>query len=137
MLTEIHQCYDLLNINRDDQAGFRLDTLATHNRHATLCMGKEPPLTTKTDYVNKYTSTIQTTYNFSGTNTTAEIYAGIVKAVPLHHKNPAQHAADMDVMDTYQEIKPAYFNHITDERKSKVCIRVDGGHEEGPCHLVD
>lgn len=32
---------DILNVNRDDQAGFRLDTLATHSKHATLyCTGR-------------------------------------------------------------------------------------------------
>ena len=52
---------DILTINRDDQAGFRLDTLATHSKHATLCISEEAPLTTKSDYVNKYPSTLQTT----------------------------------------------------------------------------
>ena len=87
---------DILNINRDDQAGFRLDTLAKHNKRATLCIAEEVPVTTKSDYVNKYPSTLQTTsYNFLGTGTTAEICAGIVKAVPLHNKNPAQHFNDL------------------------------------------
>ena len=45
---------DIINMNRDDQAGFRLDTLATHNKQATLCIQDSVPLTTKTDYVNKY-----------------------------------------------------------------------------------
>ena len=31
-------------------------------------------------------------------------------------------------------MEPAFFNHITGERKSKVCVRVDGGHDEGPSH---
>ena len=126
---------DIININRDDQAGFRLDTLATHNKQATLCIQDSVPLTTKTDYVNKYPSTLQTTsYNFSSTGTTAEICAGIVKAIPLHQKNPAQHAHDLNVIETYSEVEPAFFNHITGERKSKVCVRVDGGHDEGPSH---
>ena len=126
---------DIININRDDQAGFRLDTLATHNKQATLCIQDSVPLTTKTDYVNKYQSTLQTTsYNFSSTGTTAEICAGIVKAIPLHQKNPAQHAHDLNVIETYSEVEPAFFNHITGERKSKVCVRVDGGHDEGPSH---
>ena len=111
---------DIINKNRDDQAGFRLDTLATHNKQATLCMKDGVPLTTKTDYVNKYPSTFQTTsYNFSSTDTTAEVCAGIVKAVLLHQKNPAQHADE-----TYPEVKPAFFNHVTGKRNSKVCIQV-------------
>lgn len=114
---------DILNINRDDQAGFRLDTLATHNKHATLCIADEVPLTTKTDYVNPYPSTLQTTsYNFLGTETTGEICAGIVKAVPLHSKNPAQHAHDLDVIETYEDVRLAFFNPVNGNRKSKVCI---------------
>ena len=126
---------NIININRDDQAGFRLDTLATHNKQATLCMQDGVTLTTKADYVNKYPSTLQTTsYNFSSTGTTAEICAGIVKDVPLHQKNLAQHAHDLNVIETYPEVEPAFVNHITGKRKSKVCIRVDGGHDEGPSH---
>lgn len=126
---------DILNINRDDQAGFRLDTLATHNKRATLCIAEEVPLTTKSDYVNKYPSTLQTTsYNFLGTGTTAEICAGVVKAVPLHSKNPAQHFNDLNEIETYLDVQPAFFNCLSGERKTKVCVRVDGGHDEGPTH---
>ena len=126
---------DILNINRDDQAGFRLDTLATHNKRATLCIAEEVPLTTKSDYVNKYPSTLQTTsYNFLGTGTTAEICAGVVKAVPLHSKNPAQHFNDLNEIETYLDVQPAFFNSLSGERKTKVCVRVDGGHDEGPTH---
>lgn len=126
---------DILNINQDDQAGFRLDTLATHNKRATLCIAEEVPLTTKSDYVNKYPSTLQTTsYNFLGTGTTAEICAGVVKAVPLHSKNPAQHFNDLNEIETYLDVQPAFFNCLSGERKTKVCVRVDGGHDEGPTH---
>lgn len=126
---------DILNINRDDQAGFRLDTLATHNKRATFCIAEEVPLTTKSDYVNKYPSTLQTTsYNFLGTGTTAEICAGVVKAVPLHSKNPAQHFNDLNKIETYLDVQPAFFNCLSGERKTKVCVRVDGGHDEGPTH---
>lgn len=76
---------NIMNLNRDDQAGFRLDTLATHSKHAFLCTS--PVLTTKTD------STLQTTsYNFTETANTGEMCTGVVKAVPIHYKNPAQHA---------------------------------------------
>ena len=100
---------DILNINRDDQAGFWLDTQSTHSEHATLCIAEEQPLTTKTDYVNSYPSTLQTTsYNFSGTETTSEVCAGIVKAVSLHSKNPAQHAHNLNVIEAYDGIKPVF-----------------------------
>ena len=57
---------DMININRDDSTGLRLDTLATCKQYATpIVQGKEV-LTTRTDYVNKYPSVLQTTsYNSS------------------------------------------------------------------------
>ena len=126
---------DILNINRDDQAGFRLDTLATHSKHATLCISEGEPLTTKSDYVNKYPSSLQTTsYNFLSTGTTAEICAGIGKATPLHSKNPAQHFHDLNAIETYPDVQSAFFNCLTGERKTKICVRVGGGHDEGPSH---
>ena len=48
----------LTNFGRDDQAGFGLDTMATHKLHATLCVKVFETTTTRTDYVNKYSSTI-------------------------------------------------------------------------------
>lgn len=64
----------IMNLGRDDQAGFRLDTTASHKQHATLCVRGNKPLTTRTDYTNKYPSTLQTTsYNFPSTNTTGEL----------------------------------------------------------------
>lgn len=109
-----------MNINRSiDQARFRLDTIATHNKKATLRLKDQVPLTTKTDYVNKYPSTLQTTsYNFSSTETTAEICAGIVKANPLHEKNPAQHAHDLNEIEKYPEVESAFFRD-NGERKKK------------------
>ena len=50
---------NILNVNRDDAAGFHLDTLASHNQYATPVIGQT--LTTYTHYVNKYTSILQTT----------------------------------------------------------------------------
>ena len=115
---------DILNIKRDDQAGFRLDTLATHSKHATICTSEEAPLTTKSDYVNKYPSSLQTTsYHFLSTGTTAEIFAGIVKTTPLHSKNPAQHFHDLNEIETYPDVQSAFFNCLTGERKTKICVR--------------
>ena len=52
-------------------------------------MGRQT--STRTDYVNKYSSTLQTTlYNFSATDTTTENRVGVVKAQPLHPKDPCQ-----------------------------------------------
>ena len=67
---------NFINIGRDDQAGFRLDTMATHKLQAMLCVKGKEHCTTRTDYVNKYSSTLQTTsYNFPATRNTGEICA--------------------------------------------------------------
>ena len=61
----------IVNINRDDAAAFRLDTLATNKQHPTPVVKGRDVLTTRTDYVNRYPSTLQTTsYNFTGTDNT-------------------------------------------------------------------
>ena len=71
---------NITNIGRDDQAGFRLHTMSTHKLHASLCVSGKESLTTQTDYVNNYPSTLQTTsYNFPATATTGEICAGVVR----------------------------------------------------------
>ena len=124
----------IFNVNRDDAAGFRLNTLATHNQYATPVASQT--LTTRTDYVNKYTSILQTTsYNFTGTNTTGELCAGVVKPSKVYPKNPAQHAADFKMIGSVEELKPAFTNHVTGSPKSVACIRVDGAGDEGPGHV--
>ena len=53
-------------VNRDDAAGFRLDTLTTCKQYMTPVVQGKYILTTHTDYVNKYPSVLQTTsYNFT------------------------------------------------------------------------
>ena len=85
----------ILNINRDNAAGFRLDTLTTHRLHrCPIVQGKEI-LMTRTDYVNSYPSILQTTsYNFTTSKTIPEVCAGVVKGAGVFLKNAAQHAAD-------------------------------------------
>lgn len=64
---------DVVNINRDDATGFRLDTLTTCKQYATPAVQGKDVLTTRTDYVNKYASVLQTTsYNFTGMRTTPD-----------------------------------------------------------------
>jgi hypothetical protein len=64
---------DKVILNRDDAAGFKLDTTYTHKQHKILAEASNPELTTRTDYVNKYASVLQTTsYLFMGTENTAE-----------------------------------------------------------------
>lgn len=127
--------HDIININRDDAAGFRLDTMATHHLHRTpMVQGKEAK-TTYTDYVNKYKSVLQTTsYHFTKTKTTGEICAGVVKPVGVYDKNPTQHSADLEMLETLPEVEPAFYNPLTGQRKLVECARVDGATDEGPSH---
>ena len=115
-------------INRDDQAGFRLDTTYTHKGRGVLC--EEMETTTRVDYVNTYSSILQTTsYHVMESNTTPQACAGIVKAQYVYPKNPAQHAADMRMLENHFE----FCDHLKD--KEFDCIRVDGAHDENPTGL--
>ena len=126
---------NILNLGRDDQSGFRLDTMGTHKLHGNLCVKGKEPLTTKTDYVNSYPSTLQvTSYNFPETESVAEVCVGVVKAPGLHKKNAAQHVADLEMLKTKDELRPVFFDAETNLPKEVECIRVDGGHDEGPSH---
>ncbi len=80
-MIQLNDGLNVVNLGRDDQAGFRLDTMATHKLQKTLCVRGNETLTTYTDYVTKYPSTLQTSsYNFAQTSTTGELCAGVVKA---------------------------------------------------------
>ena len=126
---------NIMDLNKDDAAGFRLNTMSTCSMHPTLSVDGGP-LTTRTDYRPKEACVIQvTTYNFSDTKTTGEICAGVVKAFPVHMKNPTQHFFDLMHLEEEAETKPAMINPVTDERKRTEAIRVDGGADEGPMHL--
>lgn len=127
---------DILNINRDDASGFRLDTLATNKQHATPVVQKCEVLTTRTDFVNSYPSTLQVmSYNFTETATTSEVCVGVVKApVGVHYKNPCQHASDLKMLEKVKHLKPVFWNLETDTMKRVDCIRVDGASDEGPSH---
>ena len=122
-------------INRDDSTGFRLDTLATCKQYTTPVVRGKEVLTTRTDYVNKTPSTLQTTsYNFSKTTTTGEVCVGVVKAAKVHQKNPAQHIADLSMLESKDDLKPVFINPLTGLPKSVECVRVDGATDEGPAH---
>lgn len=123
----------LLLLNRDDQAGFRLDSTFTHKATPSLNVSNET-LTTHTDFLNKHTSQLQTTsYNFTRTSTTSEVCGGIVKASILHQKNPSQHAADLELVQSIEQFKPLFYKE--GNVKDIECIRVDGASDEGPGHL--
>ena len=122
----------IININRDDAAGFRLDTMATHR--TPMVQGSQTT-TTYTDYVNRYKSILQTTsYNFTKTDTTAELCAGVVKPTGVYPKNPMQHMCDLEMLEQKCELQSAFTNPFTGERKAIECIRVDGAGDEGPLH---
>ncbi|CAB3988493.1 Chromatin modification-related YNG2 [Paramuricea clavata] len=121
---------DKIILNRDDAAGFRLDTTYTHKQHRILSEAEKPELTTRTDFVNKYSSILQTTsYMFMGTDTTPEVCVGVVKPTMLYEKNPNQHAADFVMLHGIPELQSV----LTD--KPVECIRVDGATDEGPSHV--
>ena len=125
---------NIINVNRDDASGFRLDTLATHKQYGTPTLRGSEVLTTHTDYVNRYPSVLQTTsYNFTGTPTTVELCAGVVKATPLHSKNPAQHAADFEMLKSQEEFS-AVLRTPDNDPKTILCVRGDGASDEGPAH---
>jgi hypothetical protein len=112
---------DILKINRDDASGFRLDTLATQKQYALPTVSGRSVLTTHTDYVTKYPSVLQTTsYHFIKTGTTPEVCAGVVKANPVHSKNPGQHAADFAMLMKKEELYSMFYSP-SGQPKSIVC----------------
>ena len=99
---------DKVIFNRDDQAGFRLDTTYTHSQHKVLS-SEDQEVTTRTDFVNKYSSVLQTSsYLFMETGTNEERAAGIVKNHFSFQKNPSQHAADFKFLKTTQNSQIVY-----------------------------
>ena len=125
----------ILNINRDDAAGFRLDTLTSCKQYATPVVSGSEVLMTRTNFVNRYLSVLQTTsYNFTKTSTTADVCVGIVKAVPLHYKNPAQHFSDLVMLSETASLHPVFLQKSSGAPKQVDCIRVDGATDEGPRH---
>ena len=121
---------NIMNVGRDNQSGFCLDTMATSKQHATICLKDNLLLTIRMDYVNPYPSVLQTTsYHFAATETTNEVCAGVVKAKPLFPKNPAQHFADMLLTEDNKDVKLAFLKPTTGNRKAIECIRVDGASD--------
>ena len=116
-------------LNRDDQVGFRLDTTYTRKQHKATSLSDKPELTTRADYVNKYTSVLQTTsYMFMGTKNMAEKCIGVVKPHHLFEKTPTQHFYDFKMLKENDELNPWM------EGKAVHCVRVDGAGDEGPAH---
>lgn len=115
-------------LNRDDQAGFRLDTTFTHRQGKCITIDNIPSLTTRTDFVNSYPSLLQTTsYLFMESETTEKACIGVVKPHFTFPKNPTQHYADLEMLESKLP------SHL--EERPIECIRVDGAGDEGPGHL--
>ena len=109
--------------------------MVTHRLHKSPIVEGHETLTTYTDYVNPYTSILQTTsYHFSATETTGEMCAGVVKVAGVYPKNPSQHSADLDILEEEPTFKPMFINPANNERKLIECVRVDGAADEGPIH---
>ena len=124
---------DALILNRDDQAGFRLDSTFTHKSTPSLNVDG-PTLTTHTDFLNKHQTQLQTTsYNFTKTSNTSEVCIGAVKAAGIHQKNPAQHASDLDMLQKKDALKSIFYED-SGFAKDIEYIRVDGASDEGPSH---
>lgn len=119
---------DKVLLNRDDQAGFRLDTTFTHRHGKCITEDSMPALTTRTDFVNSYSSLLQTTsYLFMETDTTWKMCVAVVKPHFNFPNSPTQHYIDLEMLE---EKLPVHF-----DQKPVDCIRVDGAADEGPGHL--
>ena len=76
-----------------------LDTTYTHKLYKSVSLKDTPEVTTRTDYVNKYKSVLQTLMHLMmETETTPQKVLGIVKPHQLHPKDPSQHMADLYMM---------------------------------------
>lgn len=116
-------------VNRDDAAGFRLDTTYTHKQHKSVAEVDNPELTTRTDFVNNYSSIIQvSSYLVIATKTTPQMSPGIVKPHMLYPKNPSQHSVALLMLQKKPEFE------LCMDNKSIDCFRVDGATDEGPGH---
>lgn len=74
-----------------------------------------------------------TSYHFTQTGTIPEICAGVVKPLPIHSKNPGQHAADFAMLMEKEELHAAF--HLPDGKpKSILCARMDGAMDKGPSY---
>ena len=94
----------------------------TSKKKTVLCEKENPELTTHTDYLNKYSSILQTSsYMFLATNNTPLGCFGAVKPHILFPKNPSQHAADLEMFETNPVSQLFLLDKMID------CIRVDGG----------
>ena len=103
--------------------------MVTHSKHPSPMVQGEQVLTSHMNYVNNYPSTLQTTsYNFTGTKITPKLCTGVIKASKVYPKNPSQHLAELELLESSDELQPAFLNPKTtcNKRKRIECVRVDG-----------
>lgn len=84
----------MVQIKQDDfkpRRSGRFPFTFNNKQHKATSLSGNPELTTRTDYVNKYSSVLQTSsYMFMGTNNTAEKCMGVEKAHHLFQKTATQ-----------------------------------------------
>ena len=56
-------------------------------------------------------------YDFSQTDTTPESCVGVVKAIPLHKKNPTQHISDLWMLSKLPELQHVFLKSVTNQPK--------------------
>ena len=112
----------ILLLNRDDQAGFCLDTTYTHKTQKALA--KRNSVTTFTDFLNKHQTLLQTTsYNFLKTNTATDVCLGIVEASAIHQKSASQHMAGLQMIEKENVCKGVFYHPVTEKLKEIECVR--------------
>ena len=125
---------DKVVFNRDDAAGFPLDTTYTHKQHKGVQLVDHPDLTTRTDFVHSYKAVLQTSsYLFMETSTTPKVCVGLVKPHFVYEKSPAQHMADVQMLEKKVELS-SVFRLPDGQPKTVWCVRVDSAGDEGPSH---
>lgn len=110
-LDELHlkDGQDKVVLNRDDAAGFRLDTTFTHKQHKGIQLIDQPDLTTRTDFVNNYTALLQTSsYLFQETAKKPKVCVGLVKPHLVYEKSSAQHMADVEMLEKKEELSSVF-----------------------------
>ena len=108
------------------------NTLATNNQHRTLVVDGKQTLTTHTDYLNKYPSTLQTMcYNFTGT-ARQESIVQVLSSLPRYFPNILRR---FQKISTLPEFQPIFTNSVSGSPKNIECGQVDEAGDEGPSHL--
>lgn len=84
---------DKMILNRDDQAGFSLDSTYTHKNHKAVCLEGKPELTSHSDYVSKHEGLLETSsYLFMNTENTGQVSVLVVKAPGVLHEKTEPHS---------------------------------------------